>query len=98
MVGALRFELRTPCSQSKCATRLRYAPTLVIIASEIFNSGIRPESPEDSPRTCCLARILEELGGFDSLNFDYSQNVEKTDASEKRRKPLIYNELERSMR
>jgi hypothetical protein len=24
--------------------------------------------------------------------------VEKTDASEKRRKPLIYNELERSMR
>ena len=27
MVGAARFELATPCSQSRCATRLRYAPT-----------------------------------------------------------------------
>ena len=26
MVGAARFELATPCSRSKCATRLRYAP------------------------------------------------------------------------
>ena len=26
MVGAGRFELPTPCSRSKCATRLRYAP------------------------------------------------------------------------
>ena len=26
MVGAARFELATPCSQSRCATRLRYAP------------------------------------------------------------------------
>ena len=25
MVGAGRFELPTPCSRSKCATRLRYA-------------------------------------------------------------------------
>ena len=27
MVGVPRFELGTPCSQSKCATRLRYTPT-----------------------------------------------------------------------
>src|SRR5690606_13224082 len=27
VVGAARFELATPCSQSRCATRLRYAPT-----------------------------------------------------------------------
>ena len=27
LVGAPRFELGTPCSQSRCATRLRYAPT-----------------------------------------------------------------------
>jgi hypothetical protein len=27
MVGAARFELATLCSQSRCATRLRYAPT-----------------------------------------------------------------------
>ena len=26
VVGAGRFELLTPCSRSKCATRLRYAP------------------------------------------------------------------------
>ena len=26
MVGVERFELPTPCSQSRCATRLRYAP------------------------------------------------------------------------
>jgi hypothetical protein len=26
MVGAVGFELTTLCSQSRCATRLRYAP------------------------------------------------------------------------
>ena len=37
LVGAERFELPTPCSQSRCATRLRHAPTgefLPIIASD----------------------------------------------------------------
>ncbi len=32
LVGAVRFELTTPCAQGRCATRLRYAPTLSIIA------------------------------------------------------------------
>ena len=27
VVGAVRFELTTPCAQGRCATRLRYAPT-----------------------------------------------------------------------
>ena len=27
MVGETRFELATPCSQGRCATRLRYSPT-----------------------------------------------------------------------
>jgi hypothetical protein len=31
MVGAAGFELATLCSQSRCATRLRYAPTNVIL-------------------------------------------------------------------
>ena len=31
MVGAERFELPTLCSQSRCATRLRYAPTPLIL-------------------------------------------------------------------
>ena len=28
LVGAVGFELTTPCAQGRCATRLRYAPTL----------------------------------------------------------------------
>ena len=28
VVGAARFELTTPCTQNRCATRLRHAPTL----------------------------------------------------------------------
>ena len=28
MVGATGFEPATPCAQGRCATRLRYAPTL----------------------------------------------------------------------
>src|SRR5215470_7544533 len=31
MVGAVRFELTTPCAQGRCATRLRYAPTLKMV-------------------------------------------------------------------
>ena len=31
MVGAGRFERPTPCAQGRCATRLRYAPTLLLI-------------------------------------------------------------------
>src|SRR5574341_348659 len=29
VVGAIGFEPTTPCSRSKCATRLRYAPTSI---------------------------------------------------------------------
>jgi hypothetical protein len=29
LVGARGFEPRTPCAQGRCATRLRYAPTVV---------------------------------------------------------------------
>jgi hypothetical protein len=31
LVGARGFEPRTPCAQGRCATRLRYAPTVFII-------------------------------------------------------------------
>ena len=38
LVGAIGFEPTTPCTPSKCATRLRYAPTLkgwgILSASE----------------------------------------------------------------
>src|SRR5581483_11499347 len=35
LVGAIGFEPTTPCAQGRCATRLRYAPTL--IAFSILN-------------------------------------------------------------
>jgi hypothetical protein len=31
MVGARGFEPPTPCSRSRCATRLRYAPTVAMV-------------------------------------------------------------------
>jgi hypothetical protein len=34
MVGAEGFEPPTLCSQSRCATRLRYAPTLLVYRIE----------------------------------------------------------------
>jgi hypothetical protein len=36
MVGAEGFEPPALCSQSRCATRLRYAPTSVIVAEVWF--------------------------------------------------------------
>jgi hypothetical protein len=33
VVGARRFELPTPCTQNRCATRLRHAPTAAYLAS-----------------------------------------------------------------
>jgi hypothetical protein len=31
LVGAGRFERPTPCAQGRCATRLRYAPTITAL-------------------------------------------------------------------
>ena len=39
MVGAAGFELATLCSQSRCATRLRYAPTDRILTRQILRFG-----------------------------------------------------------
>ena len=41
VVGAARFELATPCSQSRCATRLRYAP----IPTDRLAAQARSEQP-----------------------------------------------------
>src|SRR5271165_1568723 len=58
LVGATRFELATPCTPCKCATRLRHAPT---------------EGPNDSPigrgilgrRNGSAAQDLDELFEFE---------------------------------
>ena len=39
MVGAARFELTTPCTQNRCATRLRHAPTRCLLPD--FSGGCK---------------------------------------------------------
>ena len=48
MVGAAGFELATLCSQSRCATRLRYAPTanILTLKQAILDSGDKKVAPE----------------------------------------------------
>jgi hypothetical protein len=48
LVGTARFELATPCTPSKCATRLRYVPTESAVeddsaglTSRFYTSGCR---------------------------------------------------------
>ena len=53
VVGAGRFELPTPCSRSKCATRLRYAPP--------------DRQPEGTAPEHALQRIVLGEGGFIAL-------------------------------
>src|SRR5690242_9158178 len=40
LVGARGFEPRTPCAQGRCATRLRYAPTVLCLS--ILNEFRKP--------------------------------------------------------
>src|SRR5260370_31705122 len=47
MVGAPRFELGTPCTPCKCATRLRHAPTrLFFFDSRLYQTRDRGPSRE----------------------------------------------------
>ena len=39
VVGATGFEPATPCAQGRCATRLRYAPTLKSLDFTVFSNG-----------------------------------------------------------
>jgi hypothetical protein len=43
LVGAGRFERPTPCAQGRCATRLRYAPTITGFewTTPALQSGLR---------------------------------------------------------
>jgi hypothetical protein len=47
LVGAGRFERPTPCAQGRCATRLRYAPTLIalLILNHLFDFRYCPACP-----------------------------------------------------
>ena len=44
LVGAEGFEPTTLCSQSRCATRLRYAPTHSIVTYPVLKAAIEERS------------------------------------------------------
>src|SRR4029453_5094132 len=52
LVGATGFEPATPCAQGRCATRLRYAPTVVFIIPRALQLArhLDHRSPEAEPR------------------------------------------------
>jgi hypothetical protein len=56
MVGAEGFEPPTLCSQSRCATRLRYAPTAEIVSQRIdMNASI--QRCANQPRSHTIAMM-----------------------------------------
>ena len=72
MVGAAGFELATLCSQSRCATRLRYAPTTDILTLKIPVLGLGSQKsqlprvigmPMSPGKASCLANsnLAKEL-------------------------------------
>jgi hypothetical protein len=55
MVGAIGFEPTTPCAQGRCATRLRYAPTSLVL-SHYKRRGMMP--PADAAWALDLTAVL----------------------------------------
>lgn len=53
LVGAAGFEPATPCSQSRCATRLRYAPADSQVS--IHSTPLVVNNHFVSPRSCNLS-------------------------------------------
>ena len=75
MVGAEGFEPPTLCSQSRCATRLRYAPTLKIVsqrqrgASLIFDyTRCKNHSVINTIKTTGIAKIANNIAAMQSRN------------------------------
>ena len=67
MVGVQGFEPWTPCSQSRCATRLRYTPTESIFYTEMAYEGkyckIRVME------ALFLSKLRKQFKGFIALSF-----------------------------
>ena len=76
MVGTARFELATPCTPSKCATRLRYVP--MEYAAEIGSEGdLTSEFYTSRART---ARAPVRMVVFQSEKHDSYQGIAFSDA------------------
>src|SRR5690554_5306441 len=57
LVGVERFELPTPWSQTRCATRLRYTPTSNLLA-ELFSASAAHSIQTSDPRQLLFSNIL----------------------------------------
>ena len=64
LVGAVGFELTTLCSQSRCATRLRYAPK----SDTITDSSESTESARDVVLSFFTLRLHKDLVRGTKLN------------------------------
>jgi hypothetical protein len=70
LVGAKGFEPSTPWSQTKCATKLRYAPTIklilfcsrVIVAQRRMISNYKQQPATDFCACAAYGRPIEILG------------------------------------
>ena len=87
VVGVQGFEPWTPCSQSRCATRLRYTPTESIFYTDIDSAGNFLGFSKPRGRTsqagrgragslgCVLAQANESL----DAEFRYKKSVKASD-------------------
>ena len=67
MVGVQGFEPWTPCSQSRCATRLRYTPTESIFYTEMAWKG--KYCKIQSMEALFTSKLSKQLKGFIALSF-----------------------------
>jgi hypothetical protein len=62
MVGAEGFEPPTLCSQSRCATRLRYAPTVLVYRIGPGTASKRAEQAVGVHAEQCVHQASEDPG------------------------------------
>ena len=67
MVGVQGFEPWTPCSQSRCATRLRYTPTESIFYTEMVCKG--KYCKIQCMEALFLSRLNKQFRGWIALSF-----------------------------
>ncbi len=76
VVGAVGFELTTLCSQSRCATRLRYAPTknnIVLARSRLVKPNLveSPKKRDFPPSTTQGLVSVMRVSALYCLDFKY---------------------------
>src|SRR5215472_12861227 len=67
LVGAPRFELGTPCTPCKCATRLRHAPNRLFLSKDHSHGGDR-RAGRQSYATSRGGRMAPEISASQDLH------------------------------